>query len=120
MNFMQGRNGPDDLGRMLAAVSMTLIVLDLFVRSSFLSLLGLAVLGYAYYRMFSRDIARRRMENEKYLRLKNRVIRGRSRDRKNYRYYTCSQCKKTVRVPRGKGKILITCPNCKNEFIRKT
>ena len=47
------------------------------------------------------------------------MIFDRLKDRQN-RYYTCPRCRQTVRVPRGKGKIAITCPRCKERFIKKT
>ena len=41
------------------------------------------------------------------------------RDRQN-RYFICPRCRQTVRVPRHKGKIAITCPKCKERFERRT
>lgn len=40
--------------------------------------------------------------------------------KKIYKYFDCPQCKQKVRVPRGKGKICITCPKCRMEFVRRS
>ena len=88
-------------------------------------LLELTLLGVAYFRMFSRNISARAQENGAFLNLWRRVkgfftgLSARLRDRQ-HRYYRCPQCRQQLRVPRGKGKIVITCPRCRHEFTRKT
>ena len=62
----------------------------------------------------SRNTYRRYQENRKFLQFFTRL-----KDRQN-RYFDCPKCRQLVRVPRGKGKIAITCPRCKEKFIRKT
>ena len=68
----------------------------------------------------------RAAENYRYFVCKNKVLgwfrRGKARwqDRKTHRYFRCPQCRATVRVPRGKGKIRITCPKCKHQFVKKS
>ena len=37
-----------------------------------------------------------------------------------YRYFTCTGCQKKLRVPFGKGRIRVKCPNCGKEFEMKT
>ena len=77
-------------------------------------------------RMFSKNTAARYKENVAYLKVKNRIvsyftgIRRRIRESKTHRFYKCPACKTTARVPKGKGKIRITCPKCGNTFIRKS
>ena len=47
------------------------------------------------------------------------MLLDRIKDRE-HRYFDCPKCRQPVRVPRGKGKIMITCPKCKERFQRKT
>ena len=39
---------------------------------------------------------------------------------KEHKYFTCPNCKTVCRVPRGKGKIVITCPKCGGEIRGKS
>jgi protein-arginine kinase activator protein McsA len=77
-------------------------------------------------RSLSRKTSQRASENYKYFVYKNRAtgwfrrLKTRWADRKEHKYFRCPQCRATVRVPRGKGKIRITCPRCKNTFIKKS
>ena len=91
----------------------------------FLSLLCWVVLFVCYFRIFSRNIYARQMENQKLLRLwyrlKNKTAnRPTAQERKNYKVFVCPTCKQKLRVPRGKGTISITCPKCATSFIKKT
>ena len=123
---MAGRCGPDELSRFMGYAALALIVLNLFVRSALLWGLGLAVLLLAYFRMLSKNLYRRRAENERFLRLRFRVTgvlgdwRDRWRQRRYYAFFRCPECRTLLRVPRGKGKIRITCRKCGNAFDRKT
>ena len=76
--------------------------------------LSYALMFWAIFRALSRNTYKRYQENRKFL-----LIFDRLKDRNN-RYFDCPKCRQTVRVPRGKGKISITCPRCKEKFIRKT
>lgn len=124
--FMQGRYGADQLSRFLTTVGLVLIILNLFVRTRILTYLVLAILVYCYYRMFSRDYNRRYAENRKYLTLKSRTLykvknwKKIWRDRKTHHIYKCPGCGQKIRVPRGKGKIIVTCPKCRREFQKKS
>ena len=125
-HFMQGRYGADQLSRFLTTIGLVLIILNLFVRSNIIVYLVMAILVYCYYRMFSRDYNRRYAENQKFLqkwgpvsrRLHNAVLRF--QDRKMHRYFKCPNCHKRLRVPKGRGKITITCPHCRTQFVRKS
>jgi ribosomal protein L37AE/L43A len=77
-------------------------------------LISYGFLAWAIFRMLSKNVYKRYEENRKYLRFLDRW-----KD-KEHRYYDCPKCKQTVRVPRGKGKISITCPTCKEKFVKKT
>lgn len=121
--MMYGRNGVDALGRFHLYVSLLLILLSgLLVRipvlGSVTNTLGLLMLAYSYFRMFSRNIPKRYEENRRFQKRFN--ILSRAASDKTHRYYRCSACGQTIRVPKGKGKIQITCPKCKNTFIKKT
>lgn len=124
--FMQGRYGTDELSKFLLAVCLVLLLLNMFTRMQLLYLLALVLLGYCYFRMFSRNISGRSAENQKYLswtagirrncmRMKNRVLQS-----KDYHIYKCPSCGQKIRIPRGKGKICITCPKCRHEFEKRS
>ena len=116
--FMTGRYGTDKLNNLLLGLGLIacfvgLLFVDHIVGPLF-SALSYVFLIMALYRCFSRNTYKRYQENRKYLLLVERV-----RDRE-HRYFTCPRCRQTVRVPRGKGKIAITCPKCKEKFTKKT
>lgn len=126
---MAGRYGRDELGVLLLILSYVLLLVSLFVKGNIAALLyflALAGLVYAIFRMFSRDVYRRRQEYYKYLRLKNNITgwfrarKTRFNQRKTQHFFRCPGCGVTVRVPKGKGKIEITCPKCRQSFIRKS
>ena len=104
-------------------VSLTNSVLTVFLREStvysgivapILSVIVYGLLIYSFFRMFSRNIYKRQRENRRFTQLWMRL-----KDRNN-RYFRCPNCKQTVRVPRGRGKICIRCPKCGEKFTRKT
>ena len=39
---------------------------------------------------------------------------------KQYKYFICPQCTQRLRVPRGKGKLRVTCTRCGNKFETKS
>lgn len=124
--FMAGRYGMDQLGRFTMGVGAGSLILYMFVHWRILYFITLFCLIWYYYRALSRDRNRRYEENLKFLQLKNRVL-GRFQstkihmeERKVYRFYTCPSCSQKIRVPKGHGKISITCPKCRTEFIRKS
>ena len=125
--FMYGRYGSDQLNMaiLVAAVlvSLTNSVLTVFLREStvysgivapILSVIVYGLLIYSFFRMFSRNIYKRQREHRRFTQLWMRL-----KDRNN-RYFRCPNCKQTVRVPRGRGKICIRCPKCGEKFTRKT
>ncbi len=124
--FMIGRYGVDQLGKFIMWVGLGLLILSMFIRVPFLSTLPFFILILCYVRMFSRNISKRYGENQKYLsyvnRIKNYFAHGKDRrmQKKNYHIYPCPTCKQKIRVPKGKGKICITCPKCHAEFIKRS
>lgn len=125
MRFMQGRYGNDRLGQVMLGLAMVCVVLSLF-RIPFISTIGLVVLILTYYRMFSRQIARRTAENQKYLQLEWKLRAKLQKQkqslaqRRTHRIYKCPNCRQKIRVPRNRGRIAISCRKCGTEFIRKT
>ena len=103
-----------------------LLVVEMLTRWSWMGIFILALLILCYFRMFSRNIQARYAENQKFLRwwgpVANRLRGARMRfaDRKIHRYFKCPQCGQRLRVPRGRGKINITCPHCHTQFVRKS
>ena len=126
IRFMAGRYGSDQLSRFLSYLALALIILNLFLRSGILWLLGIAALVLVYVRMFSRSYEKRRRENERYLQLKYKLTGGvrnwidRQKQRRDYVFFRCPACHAMLRVPRGKGRIRVTCRKCGNAFERKT
>ncbi len=126
LRFMAGRYGSDQLSRFLSFLALALIVLNLFLRSGILWLLGVAALVLVHLRMFSRSYEKRRRENERYLQLKYKLTGGvrnwadRQKQRRDYVFFRCPACHAMLRVPRGKGRIRVTCRKCGNAFERKT
>ncbi len=116
--FMDGRYGGDKLNITLVWVSFAAYIISLFIPVALVKLCLLVVyyslLGWAIFRFLSRNTYKRYEENRKYLRFMDRL-----KD-KEHRYFDCPRCHQPVRVPRGKGKIAITCPKCKEKFIKKT
>ena len=123
---MIGRYGPDHLNIALFIISVIIGLVGSILDIGILAIVGDIVLFYALFRMLSKNIPARRRENDKFIKIwwpvktkiKNKVTQFKSR--KNYRFFKCPECKKTLRVPRGKGKIQITCPKCGERFIKKT
>ena len=127
--FMYGRRGTDEFARFLLIVTLVFIVLSWFFRGviqSLFSLLTIASLVYCYYRILSRDIYKRQKENAWYLQKKAAVqkwfrsLKDRWTQRKEYKFFRCPSCHSLLRVPKGKGKILLTCRKCGNRFERKS
>lgn len=122
--FMMGRNGMDDICRFLMGVWLVLWIVDLFTNNLLLSLLSFGLLIYMYFRMFSRNTSKRYQENEKFLRIKDKIFhkfrseKSLMKQRKTHHIYKCPTCKQKIRIPRGKGRICITCPKCKTEFTK--
>lgn len=122
---MWGRYGNDQLNRFLMIIVLVFLVLSMIFRGPFY-FLALAALIYSYFRMFSRNIAKRSAENQWYLK-KSMKARGffqkKKRElsqRKQYHIYKCPNCKQKIRVPRGRGRIAITCRKCGTEFVKKS
>ena len=110
----------------LLIFALILLILNLFViRNPYLATIIWIILIINIFRTYSRNIYKRRAENDKFLSLiqpvKKRIniIKSNKND-KMHKYFLCPNCKQTVRVPRGRGQITITCPKCKQKFDKKS
>ena len=117
-HFMQGRYGTDKLNTAVLLTGLAASILAMLLSGTtlrfILTIVSYVLMGWAIFRAFSRNTYKRYQENRKYLRFLERI-----KDRE-HRYFDCPRCRQSVRVPRGKGKISITCPKCKEKFIKKT
>lgn len=123
--FMTGRYGVDAFSRFLLAVVLICWVLNIIIGgSTILHSWAWLLIIYTYYRMFSRNITKRYQENVKYMEIKNKILsklkinKSQMQQHKTHHIYKCPTCKQKIRIPRGKGRICITCPKCKNEFTK--
>ena len=123
--FMMGRYGNDRFNQFLMITALIFMAVSLFGPNIFYTI-ALLLMIYVYYRMFSRQIAKRTAENQWYWKKEMKVrnwLRLRKRDvaqRKDYHIYKCPNCKQKLRVPRGRGRIAIRCRKCGTEFIKKS
>ena len=117
-NFMAGRYGTDRLNMVILSVGLVASLLSVLIQFApvnlALFLLSYGMMFWAIFRTLSRNTYKRYQENRKFLQLT-----GRMKDRE-HRYFDCPKCRQMVRVPRGKGKISITCPRCREKFVKKT
>ena len=124
--FMAGRYGNDQLNQFIFIVAIISMVLEITTRQSLFYTLTLGLLILAYVRVFSRNINKRYEENMKFLQKKDAILnkfrkqKYYAAQRRNFHIYTCPQCKQKIRIPKGKGKISITCPKCRTSFIKKS
>lgn len=125
VRFMQGRYGNDQLNRFLMFVAMVLLIISVF-GVDICYFLAVAVMVYAYYRMFSKQIYKRSSENQKYLQYEWKVKsilqkkKSQLQQSRTHHIYKCPNCRQKIRVPRGRGRIAITCRKCGHEFIKKS
>lgn len=124
--FMQGRYGVDSLSRFLSVVLLAVIILRVFIRIPLSGTITLVILVILYWRMFSRNIPKRYEENQKFLQIRDKLL-GRFSDfgsnmsqMKDYHIYKCPRCNQKIRIPRGKGHIMVRCPKCGYEFHKKS
>lgn len=117
--FMMGRNGQDELARFTLIISLAAYVLAIVTRSEVLNLLSWLGLVYTAFRCLSKNVRERQTENHKFLN-EQKYWKMKYEQRKTHKIFKCKGCGKIVRVPKGKGKIEITCPVCGTKTIRKS
>ena len=124
--FMYSRYGNDELTKFLMIAAIILMVISWLPKLGWVYFLAAALLVWSLTRSFSRNLNRRRQEREKYLKLRKPIVnffklqRNKWRDRKTHIYFKCHKCKAVLRVPRGKGSIIVTCTRCQERIEKKT
>lgn len=124
--FMYGRNGFDSYSFFLFITALVISTANFFVWNYWASLviyvLQLLVLGYATFRILSKNIYKRAAENRRFQKIWNAVKnffilqKNRIKDIKTHRYRKCKYCKATLRLKRKRGKHTVRCPKCRGEF----
>ena len=124
--FMYGRYGTDQLSLALTVCGFGFNIIYVFSRSRLFYLFSLICFGFAIYRTLSKNIEKRRAENQKFMtfwyKAKNWWVGFRAdfEERKTYKHFKCPACGQKIRIPRGRGKVEIRCPKCSHNFIKKT
>lgn len=122
--FFYGRNGFDDLAKLSLISSIVIFFIYGFLPQGSIvkfifSLLTWGLMGYAYFRILSKNIYKRVSENKEYLNVR-KMAKTRWNQRKTHKFFKCPKCKTWLRVPRGRKKISITCTKCSHKFDRRT
>jgi len=121
-----GAYGADQLSKFLLVIVAVCLVLSYVTPLHMLYWLAFAILGVSYFRLFSKNIPKRYHENEAYMKLQNKVTgffkttKYNIEQRKVYHIYKCPSCAQKIRIPRGKGNIMVRCPKCHTEFRKRS
>ena len=124
--FMYGRYGNDELTNFLMIVALILMVISWIPHLSWVYFLAAALLVWSLTRSFSRKLDMRRRERERYLKLRKPIVdffklsKNKWRDLKTHVYFKCKKCKAVLRVPKGKGSIVVICTRCKDRIEKET
>lgn len=146
--FFIGRNGPDQLCRFTSLAALVLFIITLFTHSGILYIIALALIIYSYFRMMSKNVQKRYLENQRYLQVSDRVksffkniwwkpraawteftrrvkygsnqAQEKRREKAQYKIFKCPDCGQKIRIPRGHGTVEITCPKCQRIFRGRT
>ena len=123
--FMYGRYGNDSLNLFLIGTYLVLYLLFILTGFTLLYWICLVLVAVSLFRILSRNLPRRREENAKFLKAAGPVIRWWRLRRtihrdKEHCYFKCPNCGQQLRVPRGKGKITVTCRSCGAVFEEKS
>ncbi len=130
LQFMQGRYGVDQLSNCLIWAGVFIALITMFIRFPFLLVLSWICIIYAYVRIFSKNTQKRYGQNQKFLnatfgirnvfaKMKYRIKYGKQ-TAEPYHIYKCRKCGQKIRIPKGKGKIMVTCPKCKYQFRKRS
>ena len=124
--FMYGRYGSDGLNRFLSGAALGCLLISMLTSFKLFYWVGLVLLGLCYFRMLSYNREKRYRENLLFYN-KTQTLRSwwqkkksRLAQRRLYRFYRCRRCRQELRVPKGRGRIEITCPKCKAQFVKKS
>lgn len=123
--MVQGRYGADRLGQTLVYGALAVMIINIFANSLILNMLYAALLVWAIFRMFSRNVSARYNENIRFEQLfqkaslKTKQTAVRAKNLKKYKYYSCPKCKASLKLPRGVGEVTVTCGKCGEKFKQK-
>ena len=121
--FFSGRNGMDTIAKAVMIPAVILMLVNYFIGLNWLRytiyVISLIGMFYSYFRMFSRNIEKRQKENNAFREF-FKIRKLKWKERKEYRYYRCPDCRAWLRVPRGRGEITIRCRVCGKRFDKKT
>lgn len=122
IKFMNDRYGIDELYKFLLLICFVLIVINTFISNNIIRLFEVLLIVIIFYRYMSKNIKLRKKENDKYLEIKDKIIKlfdynkKKYKDRNTHMYKKCPKCKQKIRLPLKKGKHTVKCPNCGNRF----
>ena len=122
IKFMKDRSGIDELYKFLLLICFVLLVINTFVSNNIIRLFEVLLIVIIFYRYMSKNIKLRKKENDKYLEIKDKIIKlfdynkKKYKDRNTHMYKKCPKCKQKIRLPLKKGKHTVKCPNCGNRF----
>ncbi|HIZ17667.1 MAG TPA: hypothetical protein IAA22_00915 [Candidatus Olsenella stercoravium] len=120
--WLRGRQGPDDLAVFSVNLAIVIVLVNVFARTGWLGWVALALVAYSMFRIQSKNLGARARENAAFLKALGPVRpwiqnpRAAWSELRAYKHVRCASCKQRVRVPRGKGKLRVTCPRCKSKF----
>ena len=124
--FMVGRYGNDEFTLFLSIAGLILGLLANFKYLGFLYYIGAILIFFSLFRTLSKNYNARRKELNRYLlwsakpKAEIKLLINRIQERETHKYFKCKECKAVLRVPKGRGKIEITCPKCRAKVIKKT
>ena len=124
--FMVGRYGNDEFTFFLSIAGLILGLLANFKYLGFLYYIGAILIFFSLFRTLSKNYNARRKELNWYLlwsakpKAEIKLLINRIQERETHKYFKCKKCKAVLRVPKGRGKIEITCPKCRAKVIKKT
>lgn len=122
IKFMKDIYGIDELYKFLLLICFVLIVINTFISNNIIRLFEVLLIVIIFYRYMSKNIKLRKKENDKYLEIKDKIIKlfdynkKKYKDRNTHMYKKCPKCKQKIRLPLKKGKHTVKCPNCGNRF----
>lgn len=126
--WMYGRYGNDELSYVLLFTAIACLLISYLPIPFFFlfSILSYAAIFFSVFRTLSKNLPKRKRELERYLCIKNKpknawqLHKNKKRDKDTHCYFKCKKCRAVLRVPKGKGSIIVTCPRCGERIERIT
>ncbi len=120
--FMVGRYGVDEVYKLLLVICFILLVINTFVNNDIIRIIEVLLLVIIFFRFSSKNITKRKKENDFYLKIRNKITsifnynKKKYDDRNTHMYKKCPKCKQKIRLPLKKGEHTVKCPKCGNRF----